>query len=61
MEETVDQLEHEQEAVAVPVAKPTLETVTLRHLNTGDTKTVSATPEEMIPLMSRGYYQVKGA
>lgn len=40
---------------ATPVA-----TITLKHPLTNDVKVVAATPEAMIPLMGRGYQQVKG-
>lgn len=48
------------EIIQAPVV-PAVEKVTLRHPLTQDTKVVNATPEEMIPLMGRGYSQVKGA
>ncbi len=66
MEETVEQVQHEtaaEEHIIAPAATPvipSLETVTLRHPHTGDTKTVNATSEELIPLMALGYGQVKG-
>jgi hypothetical protein len=44
---------------AAPVAPPAPGKVRLRHPNTGDVQEVDAVPEAMIPLMGRGYQQVK--
>ncbi len=67
MEETVQELqqelaadEHKIAALEATPVIPSLETVTLRHPHTLDTKTVNATPEDLIPLMALGYGQVKG-
>jgi hypothetical protein len=52
----IDKMEH---PASVPVAPPALGKVRLRHPNTGDVQDVDAVPEAMIPLMGRGYQQVK--
>lgn len=49
-----------QMTAAVSTALGTVR-VTLCHPLTGDSKTVNGTPAELVPLMGRGYQQVKGA
>ena len=44
-----------------PAASPAVARVRLRHPLTGDVQDVDATPAALIPLMGRGYQQVKGA
>ena len=52
----IDKLEKQ---AAAPAAPPATGKVRLRHPNTGDVQDVDAVPEAMIPLMGRGYQQVK--
>ena len=52
----IDKLE---EQAAAPAPSPAPGKVRLRHPNTGDVQDVDAVPEAMIPLMGRGYQQVK--
>lgn len=54
--EALDKLE-KQAAEPAPQLAPGK--VRLRHPNTGDIQDVDAVPEAMIPLMGRGYQQVK--
>jgi hypothetical protein len=52
----IEKMEHQ---AAAPVSPPAPGKVRLRHPNTGDVQDVDAVPESMIPLMGRGYQQVK--
>ncbi len=52
----IDKMEKQ---AAAPTASPAPGKVRLRHPNTGDLQEVDAVPEAMIPLMGRGYQQVK--
>jgi len=52
----IDKMEKQ---AAAPTAPPASGKVRLRHPNTGDVQVVDAVPEAMIPLMGRGYQQVK--
>jgi len=52
----IDRIEKQ---AAAPAAPPAPGKVRLRHPNTGDVQDVDAVPEAMIPLMGRGYQQVK--
>lgn len=52
----IDRME-KQAAAPAPSAAPGK--VRLRHPNTGDVQDVDAVPDAMIPLMGRGYQQVK--
>lgn len=52
----IDKLEKQ---AAAPATSRATGKVRLRHPNTGDVQDVDAVPEAMIPLMGRGYQQVK--
>jgi len=52
-------IENLETRAAAPAAPPAPGKVRLRHPNTGDVQEVDATPAAMIPLMGRGYQQVK--
>jgi hypothetical protein len=52
----IEKMEHQ---AAAPAPPPAPGKVRLRHPNTGDVQDVDAVPESMIPLMGRGYQQVK--
>ncbi len=52
-------IEKTEHPASAPVAPPAPGKVRLRHPNTGDVQDVDAVPEAMIPLMGRGYQQVK--
>ena len=52
VENAIDELKHQPAPVQAGAEK-----VTLRHPHTGDVKVVDAVPEEMVPLMNRGYVQ----
>lgn len=52
-------IENLETRAAAPAVPPAPGKVRLRHPNTGDVQEVDATPAAMIPLMGRGYQQVK--
>lgn len=55
-QERAELAEHEAELTALQ-QKPGAPIVWLRHPNTGDVQHVAGTPENLIPLMGRGYQQ----
>ena len=59
MADVVAAIEKEEKQAAAPATPPAPGKVRLRHPNTGDVQDVDAVPEAMIPLMGRGYQQVK--
>jgi hypothetical protein len=55
----IGKMQEQAQAQATAAAPPAAGKVRLRHPLSGDVKDVDATPSGMVPLMARGYQQVK--